>query len=257
MAERRMFSKLITDSDLFLDMPQSTQLLYFHISMHGDDDGFINNPKSIMRNAGCRDDDMKILIAKQFIIPFESGVIVIKHWKIHNYIRSDRYNETKCPEKSMIETLENKEYQLKKAVDGIPVGIPMVDKLDTQVRLGKDSIGKDSIEQYKKNKRVSPKEKYSFSDYTTNNDLIVALNDFVLMRKKIKAPMTEKAVRLMLSRLEVISNSDEEKIAILNQSIMNSWKGVFELKDNSSRGRKQGFTQEGHKVNDYSNEINF
>ena len=69
MAERRMFSKSVIDSDLFLDMPQSTQLLYFHLAMHGDDDGFINNPKSIMRNAGCRDDDMKLLMAKQFIIP--------------------------------------------------------------------------------------------------------------------------------------------------------------------------------------------
>lgn len=94
MARRRMFSKAIIDSDAFLDMPVTTQLLYFHLSMRADDDGFINKPKSIMRSCGGSDDDMKILIAKKFIIPFESGIVVIKHWKIHNLIAKDRYTET-------------------------------------------------------------------------------------------------------------------------------------------------------------------
>ena len=84
MAERRMFAKTIIDSDLFLDMPMSTQLLYFHLSMRADDDGFINNPKKIQRMIGCSEDDLKMLIMKQFIIPFESGVVVIKQWRIHN-----------------------------------------------------------------------------------------------------------------------------------------------------------------------------
>ena len=95
MAERRMFAKTIIDSDAFLEMPQSSQNLYFHLAMRADDDGFINNPKSIMRLIGCKDDDANILIAKKFLIPFESGVVVIKHWKIHNYIRRDTYTETK------------------------------------------------------------------------------------------------------------------------------------------------------------------
>ena len=94
MAERRMFAKTIIDSDAFLDMPQSTQALYFHLAMRADDDGFINNPKKTQRIVGASDDDLKLLIAKRFIIPFESGVIVIKHWRLHNYIRSDRYKPT-------------------------------------------------------------------------------------------------------------------------------------------------------------------
>ena len=94
MAQRRMLSIKIVDSDMFLDMPKSTQCLYFHLNMRADDDGFIDNPKKIQRMIGCSDDDMKILIAKQFIIPFESGIVVIKHWKIHNYIRGDRYVPT-------------------------------------------------------------------------------------------------------------------------------------------------------------------
>ena len=98
MAERRMFSKTIVDSDAFLDMPVSTQCLYFHLSMRADDEGFVNNPKRIQRMVGMSDDDMRILIAKQFIIPFESGICVIKHWFIHNYIRNDRFKSTNCIE---------------------------------------------------------------------------------------------------------------------------------------------------------------
>ena len=95
MAERRMFAKTIIDSDAFLDMPQSTQLLYFHLAMRADDDGFINSPKTIMRIVGAKDDDLKVLFSKKFLIPFESGIVVIKHWRIHNYIQKDRYHETK------------------------------------------------------------------------------------------------------------------------------------------------------------------
>lgn len=140
MAERRMFAKTIIDSDAFLDMPATSQLLYFHLSMRADDDGFINKPKTIMRICGCKDDDMKLLIAKKFIIPFETGIVVIKHWKIHNYIRNDRYKETKYKEeKATLSLDENNAYTF-----GIPSGYQM----DTQVRLGKDrlELDKDSIE---------------------------------------------------------------------------------------------------------------
>jgi hypothetical protein len=140
MAERRMFAKTIIDSDSFLDMPHSTQLLYFHLAMRADDDGFINNPKKIQRMIGCADDDLKVLIAKNFIIPFESGIVVIKHWKIHNYIQKDRYKETVYQEeKAMLETKNNKVY-----TPCIQNGIPIGYNSDTQVRLGKDRLGKES-----------------------------------------------------------------------------------------------------------------
>lgn len=113
MAEKRMFAKTIIDSDLFLDMPASTQLLYFHLAMRADDDGFVNSPKKIQRMIGCSDDDIRILISKQFIIPFESGIVVIKHWKIHNYIRKDTYNETRyLEEKKHLVVDEDKTYQV-------------------------------------------------------------------------------------------------------------------------------------------------
>lgn len=153
MAERRMFAKTIIDSDAFLDMPQSTQLLYFQLSMRADDDGFVNNPKSIMRNVGCKEDDMRVLSGKKFIIPFESGVIVIKHWKIHNYIQKDRYHETKYKqEKASLTTDENGAYTQ---------CIQDVSNVDTQVRLelGKDRLGEDNKETPDKPAK-SPKHKH-------------------------------------------------------------------------------------------------
>lgn len=143
-----MFAKTIIDSDIFLDMPLSTQCLYFHLSMRADDDGFINNPKKIQRMVGSSDDDLKLLIAKNFIIPFESGVVVIKHWKIHNYIQKDRYKETLYKdEKSLLVTDKNKEYfiSIPKVGNEDTKCIHDVSNPDTQVRLGKDRIGKYSI----------------------------------------------------------------------------------------------------------------
>ena len=135
MAERRMFAKTIIDSDAFLDMPLSAQALYFHLSMRADDDGFINNPKKIQRAIGASDDDCKLLILKKFIIAFESGVIVIKHWKIHNYIQKDRYKPTIYQEeKNELVVKENKAYT---------ECIQNAYSSDTQVRLGKDRLGKD------------------------------------------------------------------------------------------------------------------
>lgn len=145
MAERRMFAKTIIDSDAFLDMPLSAQALYFHLCMRADDDGFINNPKKIRRMAGCAEDDMKLLLLKSFVIPFESGVCVIRHWKIHNYIQKDRYKETQCQEeKRQLEIQKSGLYSLPDEVQKNSC-IQPVSESDTQVRLGKvrKEIGKN------------------------------------------------------------------------------------------------------------------
>lgn len=143
-----MFAKTIIDSDTFLDMSLSTQALYFHLSMRADDDGFINNPKKIQRMIGASEDDLKLLIAKNFIIPFETGIVVIKHWKIHNFIRSDRYKPSILEEKKLVKLDNHLVYQPVDNMDtnGIPNDNQTVYQLDTQDSIGKDSIGKNSIE---------------------------------------------------------------------------------------------------------------
>jgi len=159
MAERRMFAKKIIDSDAFLDMPLSTQALYFHLSMRADDEGFINNPRKIQRMIGNSDDDMKLLIAKRFLLAFDSGVVVVKHWKIHNYIQKDRFQPTLYnEEKSMIEVDENKSYTFCKhdvyiadtrtetlIEQPFEPCIQDVYNPDTQVRLGKVRKGKERV----------------------------------------------------------------------------------------------------------------
>lgn len=139
MAERRMFAKSIVDSDAFLEMPMSARLLYYDLSMRADDDGFVNSPRKIMKFVGATNDDMNILIARKFVIAFDNGVVVIKHWRIHNYIQSDRYKETNYKEQKALLTLdENKAYKM--AMD-TPC-IQNVSSLDTQVRL---EIGKNRV----------------------------------------------------------------------------------------------------------------
>ena len=145
MAERRMFAKTIIDSDAFLDMPVTARLLYYDLGMRADDDGFVNSPKKTMRITGASSDDMNILIMRKFIIPFDSGVVVIKHWRIHNYIRKDTYVETKYKdEKEQLMLDENNAYTTKK-MQLLQLRDEYVDEPSTQVRLGKVSIGKDSI----------------------------------------------------------------------------------------------------------------
>lgn len=144
MAERRMFAKSIVLSDEFLDMPLTARCLYFTLGMFADDDGFINNPKSIMRQCGASVDDMNILLAKKYVLQFDSGVIVIKHWRMNNYLRSDRHKDTAYLEElSQLRLKENGAYTLDKSV-GIPLvnhGIPSIGK----VSIDKNSIGKDRI----------------------------------------------------------------------------------------------------------------
>jgi len=170
VAERRMFAKTIIDSDSFLDMPLSTQCLYFHLSMRADDEGFVNNPKKIQRMIGASDDDLKLLIAKSFLIFFDTGVVVIKHWHIHNYIQKDRFKCTVYQEERELLTVkDNGAYTLD--TECIQDGY----RMDTQYRLGKDSIGKDSIE------IDTPSKKHK---YGANNNVLLTDEEYKALQAK-------------------------------------------------------------------------
>ena len=236
MAERRMFAKTVIDSDAFLDMPMSTQALYFHLAMRADDDGFINNSKRIQRMIGASDDDFKVLIAKQFIIPFETGVIVIKHWKMHNYIQKDRYKPTIYKAEKETLLLDKKGVYTKSDTKCIQD----VYNSDTQDRLGKDrlELGKD----------IKKERKTSFDDaidkYTSNDELKSAIVEFIKMRKLIKAPMTDRALKGIFNELDKLGHNDKEKIAILEQSIVRSWRGVFAI----SKPKQEPKQEEKHEM---------
>lgn len=172
MAERRMFAKTIIDSDAFIDMPVTARLLYYDLSMRADDDGFVNAPKKIMRMIGASQDDLSVLILRKFLIPFDNGIVVIKHWRIHNYLRKDRYIETKYSEqKALLECDENNAYRIK--ADAVPQlstpdpaarstdGTPTVAERLPQDRIGKDRIGKVNGICAPSATAASPKEKPS------------------------------------------------------------------------------------------------
>ena len=161
MADKRMFSMKIIDSDAFLEMPLSTQALYFHLSMRADDDGFLNNAKRITNMVGANQNDYDLLVAKKFVIQFPEGICVIKHWKINNYIRNDRYKETVyVEEKEFLEVARNGSYTIKS-----DFGIPKSYQTDTQYRLDKIRLDKNRVEENNTDVLLAPPPKSKQINY--------------------------------------------------------------------------------------------
>ena len=158
---KRMFSMSVIDTDSFLEMPISSRLLYYDLGMRADDDGFVDNYKKILLFTGLKEDDLKVLIAKKYIIPFQSGVLVIRHWKLNNYLRSDRYEETTHSNEKALLEVENREYKVKNETNK-NVGIPMVDQMATGGIPSKDknSIEKNKKEEINKEEKFDEKENY-------------------------------------------------------------------------------------------------
>ena len=161
MAERRMFAKTIVTSDAFLDMPASTRCLYFLLGMVADDDGFVNNPRSIMRQCGSTTDDMNLLIAKRFILTFQSGVVVIKHWCIHNTIQKDRYKETKYLEEKSTLMLDGNKAYTEAVSDVYPECIQDVSNPEPQVRLGEDRLSQVSVGEVIEEAAPPPRKRFT------------------------------------------------------------------------------------------------
>lgn len=165
MAHKRMFSMDIVDSDAFLTLPASSQLLYFHLGMRADDDGFIGNARSIQRMIGAADGDMKVLFEKRFLLMFESGVIVVKHWRINNTLRNDRYHPTRyVDEKRKIRLKNNGSY-----TEQNQLGIPDGNQMATEKSIG----------EYRK------EEKKSFSNEKGNTNSMQSIGESLRRRGKI------------------------------------------------------------------------
>ena len=196
MAERRMFAKSIVLSDSFLDMPMSARCLYFTFGMLADDDGFIGSPKAIMRQCGATEDDLKILLAKRYVLGFESGIIVIKHWRMNNYLRTDRYTETTYLEEKNELTIDQKGAYTEV---GIPGGRQVVYQVATQDSIGKNSIDKNSLDNNipTSEEEKSKKHKYGeydhvlltdeefaklHNDYSNADELITFLDEYIEMK---------------------------------------------------------------------------
>ena len=232
MAQRRMFSRKITETDTFLDMPMSTQCLYFHLNMSADDDGFIGNVKTIKRMIGASDDDLKVLLSKEFLIPFESGVVVIKDWRIHNYIRKDTYNETYYKhEKALIELQDNGSYTLRGR---------LVDDSSPQVRLGKDRLGKDRLEE---------EEQKTSSAADLLENYFGSITQFMMEDVEYYTNHFDEFEQILELAID-ITRQRSVKNWKYTKSILNDWKGhnlktVEDIKHHENRS----------KVNKYKNQV--
>lgn len=231
-----MFSLDVVDTDIFLELPISSQALYFHLGMRADDDGFVSSPKRVTAMIGANQDDLKLLIAKGFIIAMDNGIIVIRHWRQNNYIQNDRHKGTIYQSQLAALSVSNGIYEVDTQC------IQTVSEMYTQISIDKNSKEKDS-----KGKDNTKTPKSARTYFPNDESLNRAFLDYLEMRKQIKKPMTEKAADLAIKKLYELatvpfSDSMDKDLAIriLNQSTMNSWQGLFPVKEQKINSIPQG-----------------
>lgn len=217
MAERRMFSKTIINSDLFLDLPSSAQNLYFHLSLNADDEGFVNSPKKIMKYVNSQIEDMELLVENGFIKKFDSGIVVIIHWNLHNYIQKDRFKATIYQKEKQQLVLVGKKYVMKDECT------QFVSILATQ-----DSIEKNSEEQDRL-------ELAGILNEIENEKVRAKFESFIKMREKNHSPLTPDALRILIKKAygltKSLANQDAAIIMILDRSIINNYKDIYPLEN--------------------------
>lgn len=217
MAERRMFSKTIINSDLFLDLPSSAQNLYFHLSLNADDEGFVNSPKKIMKYVNSQTEDIELLIENGFVNKFDSGIVVIIHWNLHNYIQKDRFKATIYQKEKQQLVLVGKKYVMKDECT------QFVSILETQ-----DSIEKSSEEQDRS-------ELAGILNEIGNEKVREKFEIFIKMREKNNSPLTPDALRILIKKAygltKSLANQDEAIIMILDRSIINNYKDIYPLEN--------------------------
>ena len=232
MANKRMFSLDVIDTDKFMDMPLSAQALYFHLGLRADDDGFVASPRKIMKIVDCKQDDLKVLIAKGFVIPFETGIIVIRHWKVHNRIQSDRYKPTKyVSERSRLEVVNNV-YKLDTE------SVQDVLGMETQVRLGKDSIDKISINTISSESEAAPSPQSGICIPLNDNSVYdVPLDKIALWKETYPAVDVEQELRKMVAWSH--SNPTKRKTRRGVDRFINSWLAREQDRGGSRTTRQQ------------------
>lgn len=231
-----MFSKKITDTDSFLDMPLSTQALYFHLNMGADDEGFVDKVKTIQRTIGASNDDLKVLIGKGFLIPFESGVVVIRHWRIHNYIQADRFQATIYQDEK-----EQLDFDKSKIASIKPLDqcIQNVSKMDTQVRLGEDSLDKDRLDKVN-NLYSSEDEKKSLSQIIKSTS--VKINDRQIQQIQEYIGLDNMTVEMIDYAIQLTEDAGAESFNYLNK-ILKSWKDKGLTSIDEAKAETSGFRE--------------
>lgn len=225
MAERRMFSKTIINSDLFLDLPSSAQNLYFHLSLNADDEGFVNSPKKIMKYVNSQIEDMELLVENGFIKKFDSGIVVIIHWNLHNYIQKDRFKAMIYQKEKQQLVLVEKKYVMK---DECTQFVSDVDTNCVSILETQDSIEKNSEEQDRL-------ELAGILNEIDNEKVRAKFESFIKVREKNHSPLTPDALRILIKKAygltKNLANQDAAIIMILDRSIINNYKDIYPLEN--------------------------
>ncbi|WP_304508947.1 phage replication initiation protein [Anaerotignum sp.] len=236
MAQKRMFTIHILDSDAFLDMPLSSQCLYLHLNMRADDDGFIGNPKRIQRMIGASDDDLKLLIAKRFVLVFDDGVIVIKHWRMHNTIQGDRYTPTVYQEEmNKLLIKGNKSYSLNdgnkmfpkcKQNDNTGLGLGLGLDLDKGLGLGLEE-GKGEDEEPKE-KKTSFSPSIYIKEQCFSYSLGEKMLEWVAYKKENRKSYKETGLRNLCTQVknQVLKYGENAVINLITECMGNGWQGI-------------------------------
>lgn len=245
MANRRMFSLDVVDTDIFLDLPISSQALYFHLGMRADDDGFISSPKRITSMIGANQDDLKLLIAKGFVIAFQNGIVVIRHWRQNNYVRCDRYTKTIHAEEMSALSLENGIYIIGMA-SGIPNDIPTV-------ATDKNRIDKNRLEQNRVSNICSESDKSApnlsgiLIQLNDKNFYNVPLDKIALWKETYPAVDIEQELKKMAAWSD--SNPTKRKTRKGIERFINNW--LSRTQDNG--GTKGKVQSSGKAKNSFNN----
>ena len=230
MAERRMFTQKITESDAFLDMSLTAQALYFHLCMYADDDGFVKNPKRIAKMVGAQEDDLNLLVMKSFVLTYQSGVIVIKHWRMHNLLRKDRYSPSEyIDEKALLRLKDNGAYTFDEA-QGKPLELgdgnhmatkrqPHGNHLAPQDSIGKDSIGKDSKGKDSIGENKEPKRAYGEYHHVKLTD-----KEKDSLIKDLNAEMTEDCIRYLDEYIEMKGTKYKSHYLVIRKWVIDAVK---------------------------------
>ena len=229
MADKRMFSLSVVDTDWFLDLPLSTQALYFHLNLRADDDGFVDAPNSIVRKIGASKNDFDLLIAKRYVLKFESGIIVIKHWRMHNTIQKDRYHPTQFQEElNLLSVKDNKSYTDKrKKEDVYEMDTTCIQNVSSDLDLGLDIDLDLDKEKKKKEKKASDEATHTYGEYKR-----IRLKDS--QYKKLCDEFGENKTKLAIQKLDEYVQSNNNKngykdfYLVLRKVIQQNW---FKIND--------------------------
>ena len=220
-----MFSKTIINSDLSLDLPSSAQNLYFHLSLNADDEGFVNSPKKIMKYVNSQIEDMELLVENGFIKKFDSGIVVIIHWNLHNYIQKDRFKATIYQKEKQQLVLVEKKYVMK---DECTQFVSDVDTNCVSILETQDSIEKNSEEQDRL-------ELAGILNEIDNEKVRAKFESFIKVREKNHSPLTPDALRILIKKAygltKNLANQDAAIIMILDRSIINNYKDIYPLEN--------------------------